>query len=193
MTEHWSRCALVGSALLIAMLNAVADDKPAQPSPAPTAEQIAACTGNAIDREKIVAACGVVIGNDSTPRPDRIAALLMRARTYAVETQSDNAIADYSAALTLDPFMADALNARGELWRGKGDRPRALADFGAAIKADPQHIAARANYKSLALELEKIGADMALKKRPTSNCAANAGPAAGDCAILPTKPPRGTP
>ena len=66
--------------------------------------------------------------------------------------------------LRFDPTLADTFNARGELWRKKGDRPRALADFGAAIKLNPRHEAARANYKSLALELERIGAQMAIKK-----------------------------
>ena len=48
----------------------------------------------------------------------------------------------------------------------KGDRPRALADFSAALKIDPRHAAARANFKALALELEKIGADMGVKNLP---------------------------
>ena len=52
--------------------------------------------------------------------------------------------------LRLDPSLADIFNARGELWRKKGDRPKALADFGAAIKLNPDHAAAKANYKSLA-------------------------------------------
>jgi tetratricopeptide (TPR) repeat protein len=66
--------------------------------------------------------------------------------------------------LRFDPTLSDIFNARGELWRRKGDRPRALADFGAAIKLNPQHEAARANYKSLAQELERLGAQMAIKK-----------------------------
>ena len=41
--------------------------------------------------------------------------------------------------LRLDPTLADVFNARGELWRKKGDRPKALADFGAAIKLNPDH------------------------------------------------------
>ena len=65
----------------------------------------------------------------------------------------------------LDPTLADIFNARGELWRKKGDRPHALADFGAAIKLNPQHEAARANHKSLALELERIGAQMSIKNK----------------------------
>ena len=56
--------------------------------------------------------------------------------------------------LRLDLTLADIFNARGELWRKKGVRPKALADFAAAIKLNPDHVAARINYKSLALETQ---------------------------------------
>ena len=67
--------------------------------------------------------------------------------------------------------LADIHNARGELWRKKGDRPKALADFGAAIKLNPNHLAAKANYRSLAQELERIGALIAVAGKPSFNCA----------------------
>ena len=73
--------------------------------------------------------------------------------------------------LRLDPSLADIFNARGELWRKKGDRPRALDDFGAALKLNPNHPPAKANYKSLALELERLGALMAVNNKPSFNCA----------------------
>ena len=60
---------------------------------------------------------------------------------------------------------------RGELWRKKGDRPKALADFGMAIKLNPDHPAAKGNYKSLAQELERLGALMAVAGKPSFNCA----------------------
>ena len=83
----------------------------------------------------------------------------------------DRAIDDYDDVLRLDPTLADVFNARGELWRKKGDRPKALADFGVAIKLNPDHAAAKANYKSLAQELERIGALMAVAGKPSFNCA----------------------
>jgi tetratricopeptide (TPR) repeat protein len=117
------------------------------------------------DDDKIIADCAALIAHDKTQKPDRIKALLARAGAFQRKDQIDRAIADDDALLRLDP-SADIFNARGELFRRQGNRPRALDDFGAAIKRDPQHAAARANYRSLALELEKIGADMALKGRP---------------------------
>jgi tetratricopeptide (TPR) repeat protein len=118
------------------------------------------------DADKIIAVCGALVDNDKTLRADRIKALIARAGAYGRKDMIDRAIGDYDTALRLDPTLSDIFNARGELWHKKGDRPRALADFGAAIKLNPQHEAARANYRSLALELERIGAQMAIKNRP---------------------------
>ncbi len=95
---------------------------------------------------------------------------MARAGAYDRKQSIDRAIADYDTALKLDPSLADAHNARGELWRRKGDRPKAILDFGAAVKLDPNHAAARANYKSLSLELERIGAMMAVAGKPSFDC-----------------------
>lgn len=123
------------------------------------------------DPDQIIATCGPVVDNQKTLVPDRLKALLARAGAYVRKEQDDRAIADYDVALKLDPTLADIFNARGELWRKKGDRVRALADFGAAIRLNPQHPAARANHKMLALELERLGAQMAVNNRPSFNCA----------------------
>ena len=48
---------------------------------------------------------------------------------------------------------------------------KALADFGAAIKLNPNHPAAKGNYKSLAQELERLGALKAVAGKPSFNCA----------------------
>ncbi len=118
-----------------------------------------------------MAACGALIDSDKTARADRVKALVARAAVYDRKDQIDRAIGDYDTALRLDPALADGFNARGELWRRKGDRPRALADFAAALKLDPGHAAARSNYRSLALEVERLGALIAVNDRPSFNCA----------------------
>jgi tetratricopeptide (TPR) repeat protein len=130
---------------------------------------VAAAAAN--DDDKIVAACGALIDNDKTARADRIAALLARARVFDRRNDIDHAIGDLDTVLRLDPQLADSFNARGELWRRKGDRPKALQDFAAALKLDPGHAAARANFRSLALELERLGALMAIINKPSFNCA----------------------
>jgi tetratricopeptide (TPR) repeat protein len=130
---------------------------------------VAAAAAN--DDDKIVTICGTLVDNEKTLKADRIRALIARAGAYGRKDQIDRAVGDYDTVLRLDPALADIFNARGELWRKKGDRPRALADFGAAIKLKPDHAAARANYKSLALELERLGAQMAVNNKPSFNCA----------------------
>jgi tetratricopeptide (TPR) repeat protein len=122
------------------------------------------------DADKTIATCGALIDNAKTPKADRIKALIARAGAYVRKDQVERAIGDYDTVLRLDPTLADIFNARGELWRGKGDRPRALADFAAAIKLNPDHPAARANHKSLAQELERLGAQMAVGNKPSFNC-----------------------
>ena len=123
------------------------------------------------DDDKIIANCGSLIDNEKAPKSERVKALVARGAAYDRKDMIDRAIDDYDTVLRLDPALADIFNARGELWRKKGDRPRALADFGAALKLDPNQAAARANYKSLALELERLGALIAVNNRPSFNCA----------------------
>ena len=130
---------------------------------------VAAVTAN--DDDQIVAICGPLIDSEKTVKADRIKALIARAGVYDRKDQIDRAIGDYDTALRLDPTLADIFNARGELRRRKGDRPHALADFAAAIKLNPDHAAAKANYKSLALEVERLGAMIAVNNRPSFNCA----------------------
>ncbi len=130
---------------------------------------VAAAAAN--DDEKIIGLCGALLDNEKTDKADRIKALLARGAAFSHKDMTDRAIEDYTVALQLDPSQASTFNARGELWRKKGDRPKALADFGAALKLNPDHFVAKANYKSLALELEKLGALKAVAGKPSFNCA----------------------
>ncbi|WP_296516964.1 tetratricopeptide repeat protein [Rhodopseudomonas sp.] len=123
------------------------------------------------DADRIIATCGALIDNDKTAKPDRIKALIARAGAYQRKDMIDRAIGDDDAVLRLDPLQPDILNARGELWRKQGDRRRALADFAAALRLDPDHLAARSNHKTLAQELERLGALLAVAGKPSFNCA----------------------
>jgi tetratricopeptide (TPR) repeat protein len=123
------------------------------------------------DDDRIILLCGGLIENEKADKPDRLKALVARGAAFGRKDMTDRAIADYTVALQLDPSQATVFNARGELWRKQGDRPKALADFGAALKLNPDHFVAKANYKSLALELEKLGAMKAVAGKPSFNCA----------------------
>jgi tetratricopeptide (TPR) repeat protein len=141
----------------------------------PTGEQIdsAPCMAalTAGDDDRIIASCAALIGNDKAPKADRIKAAIARAAAYDRKGEIDRAISDDDTALRLDPTLADVFNARGELYRRKSDRVHALADFGTAFKLDPNNVAAKANYKALSLEIERIGAMMAVNNKPSFNCA----------------------
>ncbi|MGZ5927129.1 MAG: tetratricopeptide repeat protein [Rhizomicrobium sp.] len=130
---------------------------------------VAAAAAN--DDDRTIGLCGALIDNEKTDKADRIKALIARGAAYGRKDMTDRAIGDYSVALQLDPSLAGTFNARGELWRKKGDRPKALADFAAALKLNPDHFVAKANYKSLALELERLGALKAVAGKPSFNCA----------------------
>lgn len=140
---------------------ALAAEAPPEPPPADAAPCLAAIATH--DDDQVVARCAVMIDDIRTKLPDRLAALIARGGVFTRQNQADRAIADYDMALLLDPAQAGLFNARGELWRQKGDRPRAIRDFAAASRLDPQNEAARRNHKDLAYEIERLGADMAVK------------------------------
>lgn len=145
-----------------------ADPVPAtEPPPDPAPCAAAAAAG---DDDRIIAVCGALIDNQKTASVDRIKALIARAGAYQHKDMADPAIGDYTSVLRLDPALIDIYTARGALWRKKGDRPDAVRDFGAALRLDPNNAVAKANYKALAQELERIGAQMALAGKPGFNC-----------------------
>jgi tetratricopeptide (TPR) repeat protein len=163
---------LAAAAVLVAALSHGAAKEGTEPVTAPPIDPgpcLAAAEAN--DDDKIIALCGPLIDGEKTARADRLEALIARAGAFDRKDQIERAIGDDDAALLLDPTLAGVFNARGELWRKKGDRRRALADFAAAIKLSPDHAAAKSNYRSLALELERIGAQMAVNNRPSFDCA----------------------
>ncbi|MFB9267746.1 hypothetical protein ACFFWD_32230 [Bradyrhizobium erythrophlei] len=158
----WLSCVLPATAV---RATGAEPAKDVQADPAPCVAASAAA-----DDDRIIEACGALIDNEKAAKPDRIKALMARAQALDHKQMIDRAIADYDTVLGLDPALADAYNARGELWRRKGDRPKAIMDFGAALKLDRDHAAAKTNYKSLALELERLGALKAVAGKPSFDC-----------------------
>lgn len=156
-------------ALALGAAHAATGDEPA----AVVQVDVAPCPAAAAadDMDKAASACAAVIDNEKTAKPDLIKALIARGALHARRDQIDRAIADDSRALLLDPTLADLFNTRGELWLKKGDRPKAVQDFGAALRIDPNHERAKANHKALSRELERIGAQMAVAGKPSFNCA----------------------
>ncbi len=67
----------------------------------------------------------------------------------AAKGQHDGAIADFDAAIRLDPKFGDAYYTRGNSWGFKFDPDRAIADYDAAIRLNPKD---RASLGSRAFE-----------------------------------------
>ncbi len=74
----------------------------------------------------------------SRPAKSRAEAHVKRAALWLAEREPDRAIADYDAALQLDPDYALAFCDRGVAYSTKGDRLRAIAEYDEAIRRDPQ-------------------------------------------------------
>ena len=154
----------IGSGALRASVDETVEIAPLDPAPCRQAEL-------AHDDDAVIAKCGAVIDHAKTAKADRVAALLARAAAFQAKQQIARALADYDAVLALDDSRADLFNQRGELRRQQGDRRGALDDFVAALKHDPDHAAARSNQQTLTRELERIGAQLALKGKPSFDCA----------------------
>src|ERR1700752_666274 len=124
------------------------------------------------DDDRIMALCSPLLASEKMAKADRIKVLIARAGAFERKEKYSDAIDDYDTVLRLDPTLADAFNARGEVWRKKGNGPKAVADFAAALKLNPDHPAAKANHRSMAQELERLGALKAVAGKPSFNCAA---------------------
>ena len=157
---------LAFSALANAAFAGAEPGKDPQIDPAPC---FAAAAAN--DDDKIFELCSKVIDNEKSAKADRVKALVARAGMFARKDKYSDVIDDYDAAIRLDPANADLFNARGEIWRKRGNGPKAVADFAAAMKLNPDHAVARANHRSLAQELERLGALKAVAGKPSFNCA----------------------
>lgn len=101
-------------------------------------------------------ACRPTIESDDAPGR-RAEALTLRGTALRSAGNYDAAIADFTAALALQPGSADLLNHRGIarfLKGGDAERQAALADYTAAIAADSRHAEA---YNNRAWALLQLG------------------------------------
>jgi lipoprotein NlpI len=97
------------------------------------------------DTEKQIAGCTHLIDDAKQTDRTRAIAHYNRGNARAAKGDQDAAIADYDAAIKLDPKDARAYNNRGTVYRDKGDAERAMADFAEAAKINPRNTDAHYN------------------------------------------------
>lgn len=81
-----------------------------------------------------------------------------RGLAYRKTGDLDKAIADYSAAIQLNPVYALAYNNRGYVYEARGDKQAAAADFRRALALDPALVGAKNGLKRLG-EPEAVAAE----------------------------------
>jgi lipoprotein NlpI len=69
----------------------------------------------------------------------------------------DLAIADYGAALAINPMLAAAHAARGAAWAQAGDFERAIADYNTALEINPHDPDTRMNLAIAIQRQEEAG------------------------------------
>jgi tetratricopeptide (TPR) repeat protein len=125
------------------------------------------CAGK--DPALSIPACSRIVGDQSEPEQDRADAYMFRAGTYLSQRQSEQAIADYSYAIGLDPRNALAYAGRALAYFHKGDRDHAVLDYRFANRFDPKKVAefATANLDIAQIaEIARVLAPVPIVDRP---------------------------
>jgi tetratricopeptide (TPR) repeat protein len=146
--------AALSAGLLMAVLSlsgAVAD---------PNAENLAAC-----QRESDAAArlrlCSKVIDDPSEIEGIRAEALLNRGLAHAAAGEDQSAIADYAAAIKLNPDYGALYQSRGEAYFRSGAAKEAIADFTSAIGLDPRNALALSSRAAVYMHVDDYAAALA--------------------------------
>src|SRR5262249_31020780 len=111
------------------------------PAPPPTPD-VAAADRTACAKasgEEAIVACGRLIAAPASLSPAELEkAYRSRGVAYRNKGDFDRAVADFNAALQLDPRDADALTDRGVAYARKRDFDRAFGDYDDAIRLNPR-------------------------------------------------------
>ncbi|MBI4193471.1 MAG: tetratricopeptide repeat protein [Betaproteobacteria bacterium] len=95
------------------------------------AEKCRAITGNP---DLAIKHCSAAIASGKLSGQALAQTHFNRGVEYASKGDHDRGIADYDAAIRIDPKFADAYHNRGTSWANKGEPDRAIADFDAALR-----------------------------------------------------------
>jgi tetratricopeptide (TPR) repeat protein len=98
------------------------------------------CSDFGADDATRLAACNTIVQASAAPAVDRERALNDRGVMTMQTGDQDHAIADFDAAIQIDPNYAAAFYNRAKAEQNKGDSAGAAADSAAAVRLDP-HLA----------------------------------------------------
>lgn len=109
------------------------------------------------DPDLRVRGCTAVLDSGEWTGKHRVWALNNRGLGHAAKGDHASALADFDAALTIDPTHSTVLDNRGNTHAMAGDIERALADHDSAIKADPENARAWNNRAADYMDMRKLG------------------------------------
>jgi tetratricopeptide (TPR) repeat protein len=112
------------------------------------------CNGDLADVG--ISGCTAVIQLGRETKPNLAIACYNRGNDYSDQDLYDQAIADYTKAIKLDPKNPHYILNRGLAYRSKGDNDQAIADYTEAITLKPDYADA---YNSRAWAYHEKGAD----------------------------------
>jgi tetratricopeptide (TPR) repeat protein len=85
-----------------------------------------------------IAGCTALIEAGRLPSENLAIVYYNRGNAYYAQQDYPQAVADYSAAIRLNPQYMNPYNNRGNAYRALRDYPRAIADLSQAIRLNPQ-------------------------------------------------------
>jgi lipoprotein NlpI len=119
---------------------------PAGPAHAERAQDYQTCQDRKLDApDDRIRSCSAIIASDRTSPQVKAAAYDLRGNIWGAKGDLGRALADYEAAIRLDPKYPPPYVNRGIVWDKRGDFDRAIADYDRAIELDPGYASAYQN------------------------------------------------
>src|SRR5262245_6328356 len=117
----------------------------AQPTMAHAADQATweRCKGN--DANAKITACTTIIDSKEASANERFSALHNRGYAYGMKSEWGRAVADFNAAILLNPKSSVTFNNRGWAHIQLKDYDRAIDDLSESIRLDPKYAVALRN------------------------------------------------
>jgi lipoprotein NlpI len=95
------------------------------------------CYADSATADQTITSCTTLIQSRTLSGRNLAIVYYNRGIGYEQAKQYDNALADYSQALSLDPNYRDAYNNRGNVYQDKDQHDSAIADYNQALRIDP--------------------------------------------------------